>query len=73
MLFKIKRSNNKPFIKNEFSKAILLRTRMRNRFSKIIRDKEYRRQRNSCVSPLTKFKKDFAKLNEKQIADKRDL
>ena len=69
------RSNHKPFMNNEISKAIMTRTRLRNRF---LKNRSYqnrdlfRKQRNLCVSFLRKSKKDyFSGLNEKQITDKR--
>ena len=53
------RSNHKPFINNEISKAIKTRTRLRNRFLQN-RSEENRnlfsKQRNKCVSLLRKSK-----------------
>ena len=60
---------------NEISKAIVTRTRLRNRFLKNRNNRSrdlYRKQRNICVSLLRKSKKDyFSKLNEKQITDNK--
>ena len=69
------RSNHKPFMNNDISKAIMTRTRLRNRFLKnrSNRNRElFRKQRNLCVSLLRKSKKDyFSNLNEKQITDNK--
>ena len=63
------RGNNKPFMTKTFSKAIMQRTRFRNKFLKNPTDQNkliYNKQRNFCVSLLRKEKKEyFAKLNEK--------
>ena len=66
-------SDHKPFNNNEIFKAIMTRSRLRNRFLKN-RSEENRKlfckQRNKCVSLLRKSKKDyFASLNEKSITD----
>ena len=72
---KYTRGNNKPFMTKTFSKAIMQRTRFRNKFLKNPTDQNkliYNKQRNFCVSLLRKEKKEyFAKLNEKDITDKR--
>ena len=69
------RSNHKPFINNEISKAIMTRTSLRNRFLKNRSNQNrglFHKQRNLCVSLLKKPNKDyFSKLNEKQITDKK--
>ena len=69
------RSNHKPFMNNQISKAIMTKTRLRNRFLKNrsngSRD-PFRKRRNLCVGLLRKSKKDyFSKLNEKQITDNK--
>ena len=60
---------------NEISKAIMTRTRLRNRFLKNRSNRNrdlFRQQRNSCLSLLRKSKKDyFSNLNEKQITDNK--
>ena len=60
---------------NEISKAIMTRTRLRNRFLKNRSNGNrdlFRKQRKLCVSLLRKSKKDyFSKLNEKQITDNK--
>ena len=65
------KSNYKPFMNNKTSKAIMTRNRLRNRFLKN-RNNLLRKQRNLCVSLLRKYKKkNFSKLNEKQITDNK--
>ena len=58
-----------------YSKAIMPRTRFRNKFLKNPNDQNkllYNKQRNYCVSLLRKEKKEtFARLNEKDITDNR--
>ena len=58
-----------------YSKAIVQRTRFRNKFLKNPNDQNkllYNKQRNYCVSLLRKEKKEyFARLNEKDITDNR--
>ena len=58
-----------------FSKAIVQRTRFRNKFLKNSTDQNkliYNKQGNFCISFLRKKKKEyFAKLNEKDITDNR--
>ena len=60
---------------NKISQTILTRTMLRNRFLKNRSNRRkdlFRKQRNLCVSPLRKSKKDyFSKLNEKQITDNK--
>ena len=60
---------------NEISKAIMTRTRLRNRFlrNRSNRNRDlFRKQRSLCASLLRKSKKDyFSKLNEKQITDNK--
>ena len=69
------RSNHKPLMTNEISKAIMTRTRLRNRFLKnrSTRNRDlFRKQKNLCVSLLRKPKKDyFSNLNEKQTTDNK--
>ena len=55
------RSNHKPFINNEISKAIMMRSRLRNCFLKNGSEenrKLFCKQSNKCFSPLRKSKKD---------------
>ena len=69
------RGNNKAFMTKAYSKAIMQITRFRNKFLKNPNDQNqllYNKQRNYCVSPLRKEKKEyFARLNEKDITDNR--
>ena len=57
------------------SKAIMQRTRLRNKFLKNPTNQNrlsYTKQRNFCLSlPRKKKKEYFAKLNEKDITDNR--
>ena len=67
------RSNLKPFINNEISKAITTRDSLKNRFlqNKSEENRElFCKQRSKDVSILRKSKKDyFENLNEKNITD----
>ena len=70
------RSNHKPFINNEISRAIMTRRWLGNRFFKKNRSEENRilfcKQRNKCVLLLRKSKKDyFENINEKSVADNK--
>ena len=69
------RGNNKPFIDKALSKAIMQRTKLRNKFLKdpsAVNKFSYNKQRNWCVSLLRKEKeKYFANLNEKDIIDNK--
>ena len=64
------RSNHKPFMNNEISKAIMTKTRLRNRFLKnrSNRNRSISQAKKLCVS-LKKYY--FSKLNEKQITDNK--
>ena len=69
------RGNNKPLMTKTLSKAIMQRTRLRNKFLKNPTNQNrlsYTKQRNFCLSLLSKEKKEyFANLNEKDITDNR--
>ena len=69
------RYNHKPFINNGIFKAIMTRSRLRNRFLRNRNEENrelFRKQRNKCVSLLPKSKKDYFKnLNEKNITDNK--
>ena len=58
-----------------FSRAVMQRTRLRNKFLKNPSEENkllYNKQRNFCVSLLRKEKREyFAKMNEKDISDNR--
>ena len=69
------RGNNKPFMTKALSKAIMQRTRFRNKFLKNPTTENrliYNRQGNFCLSLQRKEKTEyFANLNEKDITDNR--
>ena len=69
------RGNNKRFMNKALSKAIMQRTKLRNKFLKDPSAENkfsYNKQRNWCVSLLRKEKKKyFANLNEKDITDNK--
>ena len=67
------RGNNKPFLTKAYLKAIMQKTRFRNKFLKNPTDLKKvlcKKQRNYCVSLLRK-EKNFPKLNENEITDNR--
>ena len=69
------RGNNKPFMTKALSKAIMQKTRLRNKCLKNPNNQNrlsYTKQRNFCSLLLRKEeKKFFANLNEKYITDNR--
>ena len=69
------RGNNKRFMNKALSKAIMQRTKLRNKFLKDPSAENkfsYNKQRNWCISPLRKEKKKyFANLNKKDITDNK--
>ena len=69
------RGNQSPFMNKELSKAIMTRSRLRNKFnkSKSIEDKiKYNKQRNFCVSLLRRTKRVYYEnLDEKLITDNK--
>ena len=72
---KYSRGNHLYFTNKELSKAIMTRTRLRNRFLKNRSDenrRKYSKQRNYCVSLLRKTKRNYySNLNEKKITDNK--
>ena len=70
---KFVRGNHSPFMNRELSKAIITRTRLRNKFFKektVENRKNYNKQRNYCVTLLRKVKKEYYdSLNEKHETD----
>ena len=72
---KFKRGNQMPFMNKDLSKAIMDRTRFRNKFLKNRNDenrKKYSKQRNYRVSLLRKTKKQYyGDLNEKNVLDNK--
>ena len=69
------RANNSPFMNNELSKAIMVRSRLRNKYLKLntVESRDaYKKQRNHCVSLLRKVKKNFYEnLNPSLITDNK--
>ena len=75
MKIKYVRANNAPFMNKLLSKAVMTRTRLRNRFLKHpseINRKNYKKYRNFCVRLFKKEKKMFYnKLNTRDITDNK--
>ena len=69
------RANNSPFMNKSLSKAIMIRSKLRNRYIKLKTTEmhdAYKKQRNYCVSLLRKTKKTFYEnLNPYLIADNK--
>ena len=69
------RANNSPFMNDEFSKAIMVRSKLRNKFLKLKTNESrnaYKRQRNYCVSLLREVKETFYEnFNPKLISDNK--
>ena len=69
------RANNAPFMNKPLSKAIMVRSRLRNKFIKCKTSESrdaYRKQRNYCVTLLRETKKRFYEnLNPKFIRDNK--
>ena len=69
------RVNNSPFMNKELSKAIMVRSRLRNKSIKLktIESRQaYNKQRNFCVTLLRQVKKDFYEnLNPALISDNK--
>ena len=67
------RANNSPFMNKPLSKAIMFRSKLRNKYLKLKTIKSrnaYKKQCNYCVSLLRKTKKEFYEnLNPRLIAD----
>ena len=67
------RANNSPFMNKSLSKAIMFRSKLRNKYTKFKTEEmhiAYKKQRNYCVSLLRKTKKDFYEnLNPNLITD----
>ena len=60
MKIKYIRAHNSPFMNNDLSKAIMVRSRLRNKFLKLKTNESreaYITQRNYCVSLLSQVKK----------------
>ena len=71
------RNNQSPFINKDIHKAIMTRTRLRNRFLKeptSINRLAYKQQRNYCVSFMRKNKKQYySSLNVNRITDNKNF
>ena len=69
------RGNHSPFMNKNLSKAIMLRTKLRNIFLKNRTEENknrYTKQRNLCVTLLRKSKREyFNNLNEKNVGDNK--
>ena len=69
------RANNSPFMNKKLTKAIMTRSRLKNKFSKNpneVNKSIYNKQRNYCVNLLRKVKKNYyANLNLKCITDNK--
>ena len=69
------RGNQSPFMNKTLSKAMMLRTKLRNKFLKDRTTKskiKYVKQRNYCVSLLRKTKREYyANLDEKRVCDNK--
>ena len=67
--------NHSPFMNRELSKAIITRTRLRNKFFKektVENRKNYNKQRNYCATLLRNVKKEFYdSLDEKHVTDNK--
>ena len=75
MKTKYLRANNSPFMNKELTKAIMVRSRLKNKllkFKTIEAREAYKKQRNFCVSLLRRIKKYFYEnLNPKFITDNK--
>ena len=69
------RANNSPFMNNNIYKAIMVRSRLRNKYLKLKTEESkiaYRKQRNYCVSLIRKAKCNFYEhLDPNLICDNR--
>lgn len=72
---KFLRGNNSPFMNKELSKAIMERSRLRNKYLNDRREerrKQYNKQRNFCVGFLRKTKRDYySNLKTNAICDNK--
>ena len=69
------RGNQSPFMNKTLSKAIMLRTKLRNKFLKNRSNENKKncvKQRNHCVSLLRKMKREYySNLDEKNVCDSK--
>ena len=72
---KFVRANNSPFMNKALIKAIMKRSRLKNKFNKNPNDingSNYKKQRNYCVNLLRRVKKEYYNnLNPKNITDNK--
>ena len=75
MKIKYIRANNSSFKNNDLSKAIMVRSRLRNKYLKLKTNESreaYKTQRNFCVSLLRQVKKNFyERLSPNLITDNK--
>ena len=73
--FKYIRANDCPFMTKDLRKAIMLRTKLRNKFNKdrtTLANLAYKRQRNLCTSLVKKAKREYyGNLNPAVISDNK--
>ena len=71
------RANNAPFMNKTLSRAIMKRSRLKNRFLKNPNNEnelKYKKQRNYCVNVLNKAKKKyFNSLNNRNISNNKEF
>ena len=71
------RSNHSSFLNKEILKAIMNRASLRNKFlrSRSTEDRStYNQQRNFCLSPVRKAKKDYcSNLDHKKVTDNKSF
>ena len=69
------RANENPFMTKELRKAIMVRSKLRNKLNKkkrLVSRLAYNKQRNYCTSLLRRTKKDYyEKLNPSDILDNK--
>ena len=74
---KILRYNNNPFMNKALRKAIVIRSRLKNRFNKNSSAKiwsSYKKQRNFCLKLLRQTKeKYFNNINVKKVSDNKNF
>ena len=74
---KMLRYNNSPFMNKALRKAIMLRSKLKNKYNKYPsyqNSKNYKKQRNICVNLLRKTKKEyFSNLNLKNVKDSKSF
>ena len=74
---KFVRANNAPFMNKELSKAIMKRSKLRNRYNKFPTNENltiYKKQRNLCVKLSRKTKRDYySNLNINKITDNKQF